>query len=149
MICTLASWVLPRWFRGRLIQCCFEANVDQSQIDPMVSATLLLTKRAVLHSQQPPKQQTPGIFCMSRTQLEWKPNTPNAAQEITADVATISGQHNCLVLSRKVFCHMAMPNLYMLLQVSCSVPKISLCCGFHFGTHFLSCSLTIWRIAML
>ncbi|KAL0053658.1 hypothetical protein WJX82_009019 [Trebouxia sp. C0006] len=57
----------------------------------MVSTNLLLTKRAVLLTQQPPKQQIPGIFCMSQIQLDWKPNAPDTAQEITADVATISG----------------------------------------------------------
>ncbi|DBA86886.1 TPA: hypothetical protein ACH3X2_005346 [Trebouxia sp. C0005] len=57
----------------------------------MVSANLLLTKRAILLTQQSPKQQIPGIFCMSQIQLDWKPNAPDTAQEITADVATISG----------------------------------------------------------
>ena len=57
----------------------------------MVSASVLLTKRAVLVTQQQPKQQIPGIFAMSRTQLEWKPNVPDPSQEVIADVAAISG----------------------------------------------------------
>ena len=57
----------------------------------MVSTNLLLTKRAVLLTQQQPKQQIPGIFAMSQTHLEWRPNAPDASQEVTADVATISG----------------------------------------------------------
>lgn len=68
----------------------------------MVSANLLLTKRAVLLTQQHPKQQIPGILAMSRTQLEWKPNAPDPSQEVTADVATISGQH--LVLAVNLLC---------------------------------------------
>ena len=59
----------------------------------MVSTSLLLTKRAVLLTQQQPKQQLPGIFVMSRKQLEWKPNAPDPSQEVKADVATISGEH--------------------------------------------------------
>lgn len=59
----------------------------------MVSASLLLTKRAVLHTQQQPKQQISGIFAMSRTQLEWTPNAPDSSLEVTADIATISGSH--------------------------------------------------------
>ena len=59
----------------------------------MVSTNLLLTTRAALLTQQQPKQQVPGIFAMSQTQLEWKPNAPDALQEIRADVALISGWH--------------------------------------------------------
>lgn len=58
----------------------------------MTLTNLLFTKRAVLLTQQQPKQQIPGIFCMSRTQMSWQPNVPDAAQEVTADVATISGE---------------------------------------------------------
>lgn len=54
---------------------------------------LLLTKRATLFAQQPPKQQTPGVFSMSRTVLEWKSNTPGAADAVTADVASVAGIH--------------------------------------------------------
>ena len=61
---------------------------DQAE---MVSASLLLTKRAVLLTQHQPKQQIYGIFSMSQTQLQWTPNAPDASQEVIEDVATISG----------------------------------------------------------
>ena len=72
-----------------------EVVTTRKWLDPgdMVTASLLLTKRAVLLTQQQPKQQIPGIFAMSRTQLEWKPNIPDPSQEVIANVATISGQH--------------------------------------------------------
>ena len=59
----------------------------------MVSTNqLLLTTRATLLTQQPPKKQIPGILSISVTQLTWKPNTPEAAEDIAAQIASISGQ---------------------------------------------------------
>lgn len=66
-------------------------TVDLGQL----TMPLLLTKRATLFAQQPPKQQTPGIFSTSRTVLEWKPNTPGAADPVTADMASVSGKPPC------------------------------------------------------
>ena len=106
----------------------------------MVSTNLLLTKRAVLLTQQQPKQQIPGIFSMSSVQLEWKPNAPNSSQEVTAEVATISGQQFEL---KHALQYVHLCKIWGHVQVSCSVPRASQCLGFPCEAPSSPYSLTI------
>ena len=69
----------------------------------MVSTSqLLLATRATLLTQQPPKKQIPGVLSISLTQLTWKPNTPDAAEEVAAQIASISGQSTSEKVARKL-----------------------------------------------